>query len=381
MAEPDQEAASPLSGIPRRPTDPASPARPPSPLLAPQTDPHPSSCANNSSCESNRPPMIGDAICDVMAQNTHGASYPTSEAELSPPKQCGSRLFSPPPNGQNSPRESILCPNAAANKGGESEVEPAEGRLNSRRKRKAVFRPSHSPHGDSLNNDGDSDSQANPEDDSDEEECEVPVGGSEGEHDREHNGVRPPPRKRSNIHFPTFSALNDTLAQHPRLRHPISQKQKFQMPARGRGRPRRQTIPSPPLSHISHDDQGSAESPSGRYEEWPLENVCLKRVTEDGTTTFQLQFSWDSPTKYGHETGTRRDLPKSGSSAKHSSVTRVTFTAEEDDLLIELKRQGLSWQETHEKFTARFPGRSKGTLQVRYCTKLKDRCANTVRSL
>lgn len=48
----------------------------------------------------------------------------------------------------------------------------------------------------------------------------------------------------------------------------------------------------------------------------------------------------------------------------------IKFLSEDDQLLIDLKeRQGLSWKE----ITKRFPGRSQGSLQVRYCTRLKRR--------
>lgn len=46
------------------------------------------------------------------------------------------------------------------------------------------------------------------------------------------------------------------------------------------------------------------------------------------------------------------------------------FTPADDELLVNLKEYGsLTWKEIAE----RFPGRSAGTLQVRYCTKLKAR--------
>ncbi|RYP04081.1 hypothetical protein DL764_004675 [Monosporascus ibericus] len=264
-------------------------------------------------------------------------------------------------------------PDAATYKGGESEVEPADRKLGLRRKRKAVRRPSHGPYSASFDNDSDSDSYGNPRDDSDEKDYQPPIESSKGEQDKEEddNGVRPTPRKRSKIDSPTHATLNNTFAQRLRPRGHISQTRKFQTPARGRKRSRRQTIPSPPSSHTSNNDQGSMEPDFAKFEEWPLENAYLKRVTENLVTTFQLQFSWDSCTKNGHETRNRRDPPKSRG---------VAFTEEEDDLLIKLKRQELSWQETYEQFTENFPGRSKGTLQVRYCTKLKGRRANKVGS-
>ena len=47
---------------------------------------------------------------------------------------------------------------------------------------------------------------------------------------------------------------------------------------------------------------------------------------------------------------------------------KLKFTPEDDQLLIELKEnKSLTWKQIADFF----PGRSSGTLQVRYCTKLK----------
>lgn len=47
---------------------------------------------------------------------------------------------------------------------------------------------------------------------------------------------------------------------------------------------------------------------------------------------------------------------------------KLKFTPEDDQLLIQLKEQkNLTWKQIADFF----PGRSSGTLQVRYCTKLK----------
>ena len=47
---------------------------------------------------------------------------------------------------------------------------------------------------------------------------------------------------------------------------------------------------------------------------------------------------------------------------------KLKFTPEDDQLLVDLKEnKNLTWKQIAEFF----PGRSSGTLQVRYCTKLK----------
>lgn len=49
---------------------------------------------------------------------------------------------------------------------------------------------------------------------------------------------------------------------------------------------------------------------------------------------------------------------------------RPKFTPEDDQLLVDLKeKKNLSWKQIADFF----PGRSSGSLEVRYCTKLKTR--------
>ncbi|KAI9704920.1 MAG: hypothetical protein M1836_006700 [Candelina mexicana] len=54
--------------------------------------------------------------------------------------------------------------------------------------------------------------------------------------------------------------------------------------------------------------------------------------------------------------------------APHPRGPKLKFTPEDDQLLVDLKEnKSLTWKQIAEFF----PGRSSGTLQVRYCTKLK----------
>lgn len=77
----------------------------------------------------------------------------------------------------------------------------------------------------------------------------------------------------------------------------------------------------------------------------------------------------------------RRDIPSDCSSSSHAVETlppprkdtlpqirrNCPFSLEEDTLLMKLKREDQTW----DNIAARFPGRSKGSLQVHYSTKLK----------
>jgi hypothetical protein len=63
--------------------------------------------------------------------------------------------------------------------------------------------------------------------------------------------------------------------------------------------------------------------------------------------------------------GSSQQLP---SPAPRPRGPKLKFTPEDDALLVDLKEnKSLTWKQIAEFF----PGRSSGTLQVRYCTKLK----------
>jgi len=54
---------------------------------------------------------------------------------------------------------------------------------------------------------------------------------------------------------------------------------------------------------------------------------------------------------------------------------RLEYTEQEDNKLMCLKKEGLPWKGIHRAFSLAFPRgeRSIEALQVRYCTKLKNR--------
>ncbi|KAH7111544.1 hypothetical protein EDB81DRAFT_671260 [Dactylonectria macrodidyma] len=135
-----------------------------------------------------------------------------------------------------------------------------------------------------------------------------------------------------------------------------------------------------PASSQATSDETQVTAVLASFEEWPLENASLKRITENGKTTFQLQFDWTPCTKHGHASSAVRnrvDLPstRTRSGAKRASAPRAKYSSQEDDLLIELKegREMLAWPEIHQRFCEAHPGRSVESLQVHYSTKLKSR--------
>ncbi|EXL40445.1 hypothetical protein FOCG_17067 [Fusarium oxysporum f. sp. radicis-lycopersici 26381] len=110
-----------------------------------------------------------------------------------------------------------------------------------------------------------------------------------------------------------------------------------------------------------------------RFEEWPLRDVFLKRITEGGKTTFQFQFEWD-PDSYQPHAGRSvphpkkcRRLPKNLRSAAKSSGRR--WTSKEDATVRTMRQDGKSWADIKRTL----PDRSEGTIQVRYSTKIKHK--------
>lgn len=98
---------------------------------------------------------------------------------------------------------------------------------------------------------------------------------------------------------------------------------------------------SPANSHAS-DVRGT------KFEEWPLSDVVLKRITIQGRATFQLQFEWD-PCLVEHQPGRAKCNSRSTRRTRKVCLDgrvpakRAGFTKEEDDLLRELKEQDLPW--------------------------------------
>jgi hypothetical protein len=113
----------------------------------------------------------------------------------------------------------------------------------------------------------------------------------------------------------------------------------------------RYRMPSPPDLQSS-DGEPHTQAPRAKFEEWPLGQAFPKRITLDGSVSFQLQFTWEpcKNEKGGADGGSSKNLsprtPARKSMAKRSTA-RNAFTPKENRLLITLKNQGLSWEDIH----------------------------------
>lgn len=185
-------------------------------------------------------------------------------------------------------------------------------------------------------------------------------------------------RKRHKVSRPPTSLMRHAAASVKRPRRGRASLRSTAQSTKGGKRSRGSGIPSPASSQAT-----STETELGvilaRFEEWPLENVSLKRITENGKATFQFQFDWTPCTERGHAGSTDRGWVGSPSTrtvrrAKRALATRTHYTTEEDDLLLELKEgQRFVWPKIHRRFIETYPGRSVQSLQVHYSTKLKSR--------
>ncbi|ELR05524.1 hypothetical protein VC83_01883 [Pseudogymnoascus destructans] len=156
-------------------------------------------------------------------------------------------------------------------------------------------------------------------------------------------------------------------------------------------------------STVSRSSPDDAESIGADYQEYPLQGF-LKCVRIGRETTYNLEFRLlDLPdsfrpsiglhisnsTSSGESVGGSARPQVCASHAKRSPLApqkqgkrpllreqiasrsgrQSTYSAADDELLIQLKEDDkLPWDEIAEFF----PGRTKGTLQVHYCTKLKN---------
>ncbi|EXL39847.1 hypothetical protein FOCG_17557 [Fusarium oxysporum f. sp. radicis-lycopersici 26381] len=126
--------------------------------------------------------------------------------------------------------------------------------------------------------------------------------------------------------------------------------------------------PAPSQTSSAHSEAGTF----ARFEEWPLRNVSLKRITEGDKATFQLHFDWtpDQSQQHAdrfvsHSKEGKRPLKASLSTTRSSSEK---WTLEEDNAVRVMRQDGYSWVEIQRAL----PHRSQGSIQVRYSTKLKQ---------
>lgn len=109
----------------------------------------------------------------------------------------------------------------------------------------------------------------------------------------------------------------------------------------------------------------------------------LTLKTIESKVVYCLTFSQELLQEPG-ETSQKQGIPRSVSNSRDrgdserlsvhgravsKSARNSRFSSEEDELLLQLKEEGLSWDEISDCFAER----SKGTLQVHYSTKLKPR--------
>ncbi|KAJ3499716.1 hypothetical protein NLG97_g121 [Lecanicillium saksenae] len=130
------------------------------------------------------------------------------------------------------------------------------------------------------------------------------------------------------------------------------------------------------ISATKEDAPAMAEPTDAAFDEWILQDVVLKRTIMDGKATFHFQFDWDLCAEHGQAARKPRKQPKQQGQAKPGvkNTGRRRFTALEDRWLVTWKeQQGLCWAEIHSHFCDKFEERSKEALQVRYCTRLKQR--------
>lgn len=199
--------------------------------------------------------------------------------------------------------------------------------------------------------------------------------GPQGCEDSSDQRGQPKPKRRK-INFQETISISRTLRSRDTSSHLASEPRRRS--ERATKRPGTNGVLTPPVSPAPTDSEIDPGSFFARFDEWPLKNVVLKRIIDGPVTTFQLQ--WEQPSTEGQQTHCYPSVSRpSGSSlkrrksARRSAKSRGPFSEQENKLLIQLKGRGLSWRKIHSSFSSSFPGRSLGTLQVHFSTKLKMR--------
>jgi hypothetical protein len=112
-------------------------------------------------------------------------------------------------------------------------------------------------------------------------------------------------------------------------------------------------------------------------ESWEQPLQCFLKCTKSGSeTTYNLEFKLPSISGHLHLPIDLKALDINHDAATHSKIhqaplqpkkRRVKWTPEEEATLFNIWNDGCSWEE----IAAALPGRSEGTIRVRYSTKFK----------
>ncbi|KAH7230630.1 uncharacterized protein BKA55DRAFT_598833 [Fusarium redolens] len=190
----------------------------------------------------------------------------------------------------------------------------------------------------------------------DEDYCPSPPtdqghGSGDDSDDEEHHG-----RKRRKVSRSPHSSVRSTptSARSSRLRR--STRRTAQLP---RGRQTSACGIESPAPSQARPVPSEARTFLARFEEWPLRDVSLKRITEGDKATFQLQFVWTPDLSQPHADRSVSHPKKGRGPAKASPPAT--------------RSSGGKWTlEEENKIQRALPHRSQGTIQVRYSTKLKS---------
>jgi hypothetical protein len=159
-------------------------------------------------------------------------------------------------------------------------------------------------------------------------------------------------------------------------RRPI--KRKRQLPAAEGDRPKSQTAARSPLGGFSLPDLDAISRGVLTCEFFPSEIMYSFSWKVDRDPSDHLRFKENpiGPTDQGRNGYEKNDAPSSVPRIVHkANKVNTPFSKEELDLLKRLKEEDrLPWKQIKEHF----PGRTEGTLQVQYSTKLKDRAPRSL---
>ncbi|ORY68691.1 uncharacterized protein BCR38DRAFT_136690 [Pseudomassariella vexata] len=221
------------------------------------------------SCEARQEPT-SNATHYVPVKGTSHASSPTVQFPSLPGSRSLSTLSPAPPYETNDPQRISRCELVNGADNGRQESPKAQRKL---RPRIAALDRDRHPSKSSIASDDEGADEFEDTDDNDDDYT-----------------ARPQRKRRKN---PSSSQVSKQ--RHSRLS--------------GIGRSSRPySISTPPSSQIDSDKEGTAGAPTAAFEEWPLQDAVLKRVTEGRQMTFQLQFTWGSCRSQGLHADARRSL-------------------------------------------------------------------------
>ena len=138
----------------------------------------------------------------------------------------------------------------------------------------------------------------------------------------------------------------------------------FSMSSLDPKRPQAQQLPA--VLHTSKTNSGNAASGKSKTKGRDRRSTQRRRISKK-----MQQRHWQPSKLHRAPSATRARTARASSSSGSSPAISKRYTPQEDELICQLKDEGLNWSTIFQLFDQEFPGRKQGSIQVRYSKHIK----------